>query len=113
METFLLILFVLMLMLLVFLAVAYFFALHDFKKQVVEEIPNLWVAARAAARPLESWAPIAYRLLQKCRNGSIDGHQLSVSLVAAHKKARALLYVTAVLFMLFIVVALSFDAVTS
>lgn len=113
METLLSISFLLIVPATFFVAGAYIFALHDFKKQVVEEMPDVWNAAREDARPLESWMPTAYRLLQKCKSGSLGDHQLSLSLKATHKKAKALLYVTAVFFMLLLLVALSLDAISS
>lgn len=112
METFLSILLVIIVLFIFALAVAYYVALHSYKNLLVREMPDVWNAERAKARPLESWIPTAYKLLQKSKGGSFEGHRASLLMVAAHKKAKWLLYVTASLFLVLLAVGLSLDAIS-
>ncbi|MGG6462356.1 hypothetical protein [Solilutibacter silvestris] len=80
-------------------AIAYFSALNDFKKTLSDEMPDVWRAARGNARPLESWAPTAYKLLEKFKGGQIEGKPASENLKAAHRKAKFYLYAGAISFM--------------
>ena len=113
METLLSMLFVLSVPSAFGLAIAYFFALSRFRNRIAAELPNVWNKERAAARPLETWVPTAYRLLQRFKDRTIDGQSVSAELLAAHRRAKALLYLAACVLMVLLFSGLLFDAVRS
>lgn len=89
-------------------AIAYFAALYKYKELLVEELPDVWNAARSKARPLESWMPTAYKLLQRNKIGTDEG---SIELRALRKKAVLFLYIAAISFIVFLFASLLNEAV--
>ncbi|MGO4550255.1 hypothetical protein AB4059_04020 [Lysobacter sp. 2RAF19] len=80
-------------------AIAYFIELHGFNTRLVKELPEVWTLERARARPMESWAPTAYKLMQRTKGGVLDGHPVSSELEASRLSAVKMLYTTVSCFM--------------
>jgi hypothetical protein len=91
--------------------IAYFIELHGFKTRLVKELPEVWNLERARARPMESWAPTAYKLMQRTKQGMLEGHQTSLELEASRLSAVKLLYTTVSCFMVLLFSSLIGEAI--
>jgi len=109
MDAFLSIIFILAIPAAFGFGIAYFFALGNFKDTLIKEMPEAWKAARAKARPLESWAPTAYKFLRS-KDGSLGVR--SDQFIAAKKRAVLLLYVSIISFMAILISGLWLDAIS-
>ena len=94
------------------MGIAYFMALKDYKEMVVREMPEVWAAARSRARPLESWAPTAYKFLQG-KYASIEDQARYPLVIAARRKAKLFLYISICSFMLILMSGLILDSIGS
>jgi len=81
---------------------AYFVMLYRFKNVIAKNHPEVWAQERQSARPLESWAQPAYRILKKTKSESGGDYRPSNEARKYAGITRKLLYIGAVAFFCFL-----------